>query len=531
MVNPFRTGANRAAASGARPKPLSNPGKPWVHRPVERKPNNDNHPWRRHKPKTPFKPFGGRKPKAPPFGRRIPGAPGAGTRWGRRLWRAGPWIDVATVAVGILWAERSSAPFYNFAGWTQVCSQAGPRQAIGWGPNQNFSPLCGIGGQAYFNEVGAMIPANMRTVYIGQITNPTTHRAKWLEQWTRPLGNGALKPLPLWIPIDPDVKPWSPILPDWWPDHPVIHPKAHPQPRPEPHGDPNPQPRTQPQPAKPVVVLPGGVVPSITISSGNPQPHISTHVKQPPLKPREREKKKRLKPTTSARWAALLLRGFGSFMEYDDFIAAIYKGLPWDKRRWRGEDGVWRDRDYTTAGRAERIWNLLGSLNVEKAIEEVVKNEAQDRFFGSVGNVFKKAARDSGHWQSVAGFQVGGSNRRNMDWERQKKAAQENFAREHRNQFYAVRVQKADGSWETQYRLRPVTQIPWLRKKSQYQRLDYPSASDWWRMSYPEKEQWLQSMDKYYALTAAERRDLLTGRRDPDSIGLGLRDAYYYEGG
>ena len=64
----------------------------------------------------------------------------------------------------------------------------------------------------------------------------------------------------------------------------------------------------------------------------------------------------------------------GSYTEVDDTVAALYKGLPWKLRRWRGRDGVWRDRDITSVDRAKRLYQLLGQLDVQKGVKRSSNN-------------------------------------------------------------------------------------------------------------------------------------------------------------
>ena len=530
-ANPFAS--NRRVATGPKHKPYSDPKNPVRH-PPSRRPKNI-HPWRPVKKKG-FKPFGGKKPKYPPFGKRVPGSPVMPGRWVRSWGRVSPWVGVATVAGGWLWATRSIAPFYDMSGWTQVCSQPGPRNALGGVVPISGTPLCGTGGQPYFYDMGDPILPTWKTVYFGMSTG--TQRCTWLEQWRR-TATGLLKPLPLLVPWFPS-DPWTPIFPEPLPIAPWIYPGADPNgsPRnnPSPHGDPHPQPNPQPEPKSPPVVrVSPGLVPAVTISPGtSPGGRITLkpdlHEKRPPTKD-EREKKKKLNNSQSLLWAAWLARVGGSYTELDDFVAAIYKGLPWKLRRWRGQDGVWRDRDYTTAQRSQRIFNLMGSLNVIDAISAVMKNEGSDRLWGQLGNTLVQGLQSSGMWAGLGGFQLGSSKLAKDKWEMQKKATQEEFARTYRNQYYSVRVKGPDGEWRTELRLRPKTQIPWLRKQSQYKRVAMPTRAEWWNMSYGQKQAWLNSMAAYRALTREERYAILVGARDPSELGISLRSGYYYGNG
>jgi len=187
--------------------------------------------------------------------------------------------------------------------------------------------------------------------------------------------------------------PWG--LPQWadpFPD--PLGPEPLPVPKPlhypDPAFDPESRPRPRDKPAV-VVVAPPGVLPgkpSIDLGpDGVPRP--GWHEQRPP-KDGEGEKKKRLTPGQSALWLEKLVN---SFTETDDIVAAIYRALPWQVRRWRGRDGVWRERDITTKQRMERIYSSIGSLSVKKAVDNLIQDYLTDMAFGKVGNQMKKNVR------------------------------------------------------------------------------------------------------------------------------------------
>lgn len=181
---------------------------------------------------------------------------------------------------------------------------------------------------------------------------------------------------------------------------------------------------------------------------------------------------------TALQWWKFLNKGVASFTEIDDAVSAIYKGLPWQYRRWKGRDGVWRDRDITTKTRSERLYSLVGKIDIQTAVTELIKNEFSDRAFGKVGNRLKRRTKelaDEGLW---GGFQGLGQNpnRFNDSWDEvYKKLKREATEREKRlglrHNWYYTRHWDADkktfvGKW----RQRPVTQIPWYRQRSAYDR-------------------------------------------------------------
>lgn len=249
-------------------------------------------------------------------------------------------------------------------------------------------------------------------------------------------------------------------------------------PYPFPYADPPPLVRPRPEPAPaapppPPPPPPPGGAPAIEWSPGGaPAPAI--HVYRPPKGP-EREKKKRLKPKMVPAWWDFLKGVGGSFMELDDYVAAIYKALPWKIRRWRGSDGVWRDRDANTKDRLERLYSALGELSINDAIMNLVKNEASDRAWGSVGNALKGRARelgDQGLWNGLRG--PGASTPLNKDqWDAQKAAEQERWRRmlangEYHNWYRVREYNPETNRWEYVLKQRPVMRIPWYRQESLY---------------------------------------------------------------
>lgn len=532
--NPFKT--NRTAASVPRPKPYSDP-KPVVRRPPPRRPRRD-HPWRPAKPKVRVRPkFPGHGPyKRPPFGKLIPAPASVAVRkavMNRVIGKFIPFVGWVLLAYDI-WEVMQAWRNTNAVGntGTFVCAVQPPvppysGRIAGYDWGSSNTSFCGSQAPHGANNYAPGTPwlkewMDHSTQNIWRGTRSWFYPSKpaYLDfpgfKWGPMYDYGI--PLPHWF------EPAWPFMPEPYPLAPPIRPGARPIPRTDP--DPKPVPRPAPR-----LSLPPGVIPAVTIggTSNNDRAKQGPdfHIKRRPKRRKEKERKKRLSTKLSAEWLELLKRTGARYTEMDDFISALYKGLDWKLRRWRGEDGVWRDRDHTTVGRAARIAALLGEINIQKAIHEIVKNEASDRAFAKVGQALADRAEKMGYWRGGAGFQAGGSNKRNLMWEAQKKAQQEKFAREYRNQFYAVRVLK-DGEWVTEYRLRPKTQIPWLRKQSNFLKLDLPDLGKWWDMSYPEKLAYIDAISKYQALTPDQRTALLTGRLDPKSVGVPLRRGHYY---
>lgn len=297
------------------------------------------------------------------------------------------------------------------------------------------------------------------------------YRTKPMEGWYYPTDPGMLPEMrpetpPLLLPPElPYPYPYSdPPLP-WTP------PLERPLPEPKPDYDRPPWRRSDPEPDPLSRDLPDiEYIPGDELVPGK-------HERLPP-EPPDKEKKKRLRPSDSYAWLRHLDKLIGQFTEIDDSVSAVYKGLPWQYRRWKGRDGVWRDRDINTKTRLERLYSLIGKLDIQTAIKELVKNELTDRAFGTVGRKLQKKTRelaDEGLW---GGFQGLGQNpnRFNKSWEEvYEKLKKDATEREQRlglnhNWFYSKHYDEVTNTWKGVWKQRPITQIPWYRQRSDYDR-------------------------------------------------------------
>ena len=360
-------------------------------------------------------PFGKgvKKPKAIPLG---------GLPFGKYL----PWAGVAATAAS--WYMLSQNAPVNLAdyGWKKACSvhpnppemYAFYRRAYGWG----LPSVCGVPEQPY--SWGAPTPAadfviparnatqDPNTVYTENIVfwfpSLNRDRGTMVTLWSRRLDRGAYAPAQPYY--ESKNSPYMiPPSPEFWPD--PFSPYNVPRPALDP------LPASPPWASLPYVHPPGRHVPSIDLTPDGVK--IGWHEKRPPRKD-EREKKKRLGSKNSAAWVSKLQGWIGGFTESDDFMSALYKGLHWKVRRWRGRDGVWRDRDITSFTRAKRLGRQLGDLSIEKAITEIVKENATDWAYGKtskkITDNFKKSGlqfphgltsqRNSGSWEEVYGVNL-----------------------------------------------------------------------------------------------------------------------------
>lgn len=305
---------------------------------------------------------------------------------------------------------------------------------------------------------------------------------RWVPVETYPLP--AEGPIDDDRPLDPKIRPLPlrPELPYPYPlsDDPLPYtPFPLDRPLPEPRNDPDLPNPWEPLPEWPV---PDVDVPSIDLTPGEDLTD-GKHERRPP-EPPEREKKKRLGKSKSDRWLWVLNNIVGTFTEIDDTVSAIYKGLPWKYRRWKGKDGVWRDRDANTALRLERLYKLVGKIDIDVAVDEIIKNEMTDKAFGKVGNRLKKKTRelaDDGLWGSFQGLGRN-PNRFNKSWEEVYKKLKTDAAKRERekghNWYYSKSYDRETNRWVGVWKQRPMTQIPWYRQRSNFDRTRHLTGQD-----------------------------------------------------
>ena len=423
-------------------------------------------------------PFGKgvKKPKAIPLG---------GLPFGKYL----PWAGVAATAWTFYQALQNERMDLTKYGYRLRCSVPLPPAvyAFHYGPvyGHGIPPVCGVPSQPY--DWGSAKPVedfvvegNPAFPYLNQYLSdgiifwaPDAYkdRGTMVENWHRYLDDGqpARDPVPLY---QPKAVPYAlPPSPEFWPD-----PFAPYLPRPAPDFDPIPW--SPPWPKTPAQVAPGTNVPSIDAT-----PHglgAGFHERRPPEKS-EREKKKRLGTSQSALWVSKLQQWIGGFTEADDFISAIYKGLDWKVRRWRGRDGVWRDRDINSVTRAMRLGEQFGELNIQTAITELIKTKVTDYAYGKTSSKtienFQKSGlhfprgltsqRNSGSWNDVY-----------------KKLQKEQGAKVNPVRYvYTNQYDPATKAWSRVKTLRnDRTSIPWYRQTSDYNRRAFRGESEYWSL-------------------------------------------------
>lgn len=351
------------------------------------------------------------------------------------------------------------AAHYDMTGWTQLCAvpytpsavciAMGHPTGLGYsaGSSATTTGLCSTNSQPLTN--GGIygqgnIPPGWRTLRIGPMITagaPSCFaRFNIREHWTRP--NGQPAPEVPWIPEQPgapgiQLPPPAPelALPPWLAGPPMPYaptplpitppfgliPRTNPDPLKAPRQDPVPG-RASPRARQRVRPRPGlspREVPGIARErspTGQTKTNPENHRKEPPGKD-EKEKKKTFS-RKSLPGAFRVIEGLvGGFTEMDDFVAALYRSLPWQQRRWRGRDGVWRERDIRTDTRLQRLWENLDDADIGVAIKNLGNELVVDRAIGMGGSAIRRAVKVNPYWRSPVGPSYGGRLRKDT-WDK-----------------------------------------------------------------------------------------------------------------
>lgn len=547
--NPF---SNSKAREAAKPKvsPRPTPKNPGVkpRGPDRRKPGT--------RPKDPRVPRVRPKPTTPKIVPKLPKVkpwhPGGTINFGKRQpYKFSPWLKKAPIPWGgiggqlliggglITFAYLKEEPDWEgaltAAGYQKCCGSGSGdvyyfmNRIVSWGCQSESISYCGITFQPYMGDWPTGLPATpdgygarllIGKKYGGEDpTNPGPEdRATWVGHWVRPHipGNDTLPPVEIPEPVEkaiplPTPTPVSPFepLPPWSPEPWVVAPPVSPIAPWNPNPDPTPDltPETAPYPFPGVVPIVGGpvVIPSITLDV-DPGTGITIGTDpHRPTPPREPDKEKKTKPLVGKAayaWLRALEAAGSSYMETDDFVSAIYKGLSWKVRRWRGRDGVWRDRDITTKSRLERIYSEFGQMNIMDAIKNVATQEAMDRAVGQIGNALSEAASragKAGYWKGAHGFQYG-NNRKNDTWEEMYEAIKKEQGAKIGVRTYKVKYYDETLNrwyWVEKHRTDRTT-IPWFRQESHHLGLARPGMGEYWDLTEQQKEDKVRTVRRWY---------------------------------
>lgn len=539
--NPFNV-ASKAGRPSVRPKPRPDP-RPLPRTPTpfpRRRPNRDPRdvpvrPGRRRpSPRIPKGPVISPNVKWSPiaFGKKppytfYPKYPARIPPWLRRMMP--PWIGGALMlGAWYFWEGGYKMP----PGWIKCWDAGLPKQMMS-GPSGFNAGTCDTGASDYL--LGYQVPSGEYgdpiiidawpydlSVWFGPCEGGGTWcgRMIYSEKWRR-IGGGPFTVIPYSPPgvgpaPVPDLAPWiGPHLNPWTeplPWAPPVSPIRRVNPSPDPTPEPSPQPEVAPG-VVPSATFPTAI-PSIDVDTSRPGVEPGRHFREPPG-PGDRERKKRLTGSAATRWLQRLVRLMGSYNEVDDFVAALYQGLNWKVRRWRGRDGVWRDRDITTADRLSRIYELFGEFDMNKAIGAVLVDQGTDAAIGRVGQYLARRARELGEqglWAGTTGFQRGNALTR-AEWETMYQQLKAQQAKYLKKVTYKVRYyDEVSNSWYWVEKTRPVTQIPWFRQESNYPGLARPGMGEYWDLTEEQKRLRVRTVRRwYYAAAPSDRKIFFPG--------------------
>lgn len=412
-------------------------------------------------------------------------------------------------------------------GWTLCCDLGGPKDAVkyigplGYTPGNppcSYGNNCGLSGQVPSGqwgdgEIPGFNPADNRNRHQILYRGPSYlngQRMTFTEKWVRIrlVGEPYAPPVPEVVPVNMPIgipaEPWVP----WFQldPFPIMEPLPIAPPIRRPNYDTRNPPRATPDIGKRPSIDAGPVV-----KPGH-------HNEEPPEPPTKERKKRLVKSPVAAGWIAVLAKLANGYTEWDDVVAALYKGLPWQVRRWRGRDGVWRDRDINSVTRSQRLYTAFSDLNIGKAIEEVVKNEIGDRMWGAIGNTLSKRAKslgEQGLWSGLRGFQTGGGLTRDQ-WEKlYEKLRKEQGAKVKPSRKYTVNnYNRETNQWERETKVyNSRTTIPWFRHQSDVLRRAVPHSAEWWALSQRDKRKRVLTRN-YYARKPSFAPDAYNPERD-----------------
>lgn len=155
-------------------------------------------------------------------------------------------------------------------------------------------------------------------------------------------------------------------------------------------------------PTRPTPWVPPYEVPSIDIPVWPPgAPAVGGHNNLPPGRNEKERKTRRSIP------ARLLLN---SLTESSDIIDAFYKSIPakGTKRRWKGRDGKWREAAITPQDKLLFIFKNAKHMDLDKAIDNLVENELEDRVIGGLSRRLKDTYQtNQPHGGLGIGYQAG----------------------------------------------------------------------------------------------------------------------------
>lgn len=342
-----------------------------------------------------------------------------------------------------MWADRKNVPFsFSGPGWTRVSGcptypvVAGHR---GWNScisgyayelNSTFatrdtSPYFqGFGGtwRASFRDANLKDGADLQKFHVADVwqysapwSDPNPPPAEWNPPYVRPpryLPNPAVQP----APVSPRPgKPTVPVVPA---PHPSIDPFAWPVTYPAPY------PRALPYWLLPYIGPNPWRSPTEQTTRGNgvdnPAPPNELPAEEPSfsiepdgsIRPSSHPRARRVGPKEKERkmkmpmGAGFALRIVNFATEGVDFLDAFYDALPPDKKKKTKGGQIMRN--VTPQEKARRLYKNFNDLDIPQALKNLAANQAEDAFYGKIGNKLKQASKAAQpHGNIPIGFGTG----------------------------------------------------------------------------------------------------------------------------
>lgn len=276
----------------------------------------------------------------------------------------------------------TGGPPYKYASWgDHSCNTVGQCRNIGPNPYGLYPPAVWPGRISFIDANNVVLsqwvqqsapPAGWRPEQSPQFlpvydTPPGVDYPPWID----PMGAPINKPAPDW-----------PALPRW--AKPLIKPEAEPNPATDPQVGPEPARRVDPNTGPTIVIEPG--------QQTRANPGKLSKPARPPKYTRERK--------AVIAVGGVVRKLVNGVTETKDLIDALWKALPKD---CKGHSGTLQSR----------MWDLYkcwSRIDIPNAIWNVISNEAQDRFYGKIGQLGRKAVKNAashGYYRRGVGLQFG----------------------------------------------------------------------------------------------------------------------------
>lgn len=128
-------------------------------------------------------------------------------------------------------------------------------------------------------------------------------------------------------------------------------------------------------------------------------------------KPGEKEKKGKLPNSLWLQFLLALRRIGEGLTEMVDLLEAIFGALPQDLINKLYAAAKRKDpkfKDWTPQQKLAILYKYANLIDMGKMAENVIMNDLQDRFFGSIGNYARELLQKNPYWRGLRGYQAGG---------------------------------------------------------------------------------------------------------------------------